>query len=169
MTEHSANTVKAWYLIQCKARQDARAEENLSRQGFLCFRPMYGGESSSAEKAKGVGESLFPGYLFVQLGAQDNWSVLRSTRGVLRVVSFGGKPTAVECELVEQLRQRPFVAQEQSVPLVSGETVRIEEGPFASFDAVFLEMDGEARVVLLLTFLQRQQKIYMPLTGIRKI
>lgn len=169
MTEHSASTVKAWYLIQCKARQDARAEENLRRQGFLCFRPMYEGESPSAKKAKGIAESLFPGYLFVQLGAQDNWSVLRSTRGVLRVVSFGGKPTAIDTTLVEQLRQRRFVTQEPGVQLVSGEMVRIEEGPFASFDAVFLEMDGDARVVLLLAFLQRQQKIYMPLTGIRKV
>ena len=30
-----------WYLLQCKPRQDERAEENLLRQGYHCYRPLH--------------------------------------------------------------------------------------------------------------------------------
>lgn len=165
--EPPENATKDWYLIQCKVRQDGRAEEHLVRQGYQCYRPMYRCERLLKGRVKLVEESLFPGYVFVQLGLQDSWAALRSTRGVLRVVGFGGKPTAIRAGLVEQLQRRQQV--EEPLPLVAGEKVRIVEGPFAELEAVFLEMDGKARVVLLLGFLQRQQKIQIPLTGIRKI
>ncbi|WP_332455243.1 transcription termination/antitermination NusG family protein, partial [Pseudomonas fragi] len=35
-------------------------------------------------------ESLFPGYLFIHMPPGANWAPLRSTRGVARVVAFGG-------------------------------------------------------------------------------
>lgn len=31
----------AWYLVQCKANQDERAENNLIEQGYTCFRPTH--------------------------------------------------------------------------------------------------------------------------------
>lgn len=35
-------------------------------------------------------ESLFPGYLFIQLDQlNDNWHPIRSTRGVNQLVTFG--------------------------------------------------------------------------------
>ncbi|HSA40732.1 MAG TPA: transcription termination/antitermination NusG family protein, partial [Mycobacterium sp.] len=47
-----------------------------------------------------VEESLFPGYLFIQLDAQSNWAPLRSTRGVSRLVVFSGYPLPVPAGLI---------------------------------------------------------------------
>jgi transcriptional antiterminator RfaH len=30
-----------WYLVQCKSRQDERAQEHLVRQGYRCYRPQH--------------------------------------------------------------------------------------------------------------------------------
>lgn len=159
-----------WYLLQCKPRQDARAEENLLRQGYPCFRPLLQREKLSGGRIQKIQESLFPGYLFIQLNPQGNWAPLRSTRGVSRLVVFSGYPLPVSAQLIEQLRQRSQASAGQVAVAVlqAGEKVRITEGPFAELEAIFHSMDGLQRAVLLLDMLNRQQTIRLPLSSLAK-
>ncbi len=158
---------RAWYLILCKASQDERAQVNLVNQGYTCFRPMRRRERVLRGRRLVVCESLFPSYLFIQLGADDSWAPLRSTRGVSRVVSFGGKPLAVRDEVIAQLYEHDSVALLER-RFSYGEKVRVEQGPFAELEAIFLAMEGEERVVLLMQLLQREQRISVPLADVRK-
>jgi len=168
MMMNTEQTVKAWYLIQSKANQDRRAEEHLLRQGYTCFRPKHRCERVLQGRRRIISESLFPGYLFIQLSLLDNWGPLRSTRGVLRIVNFGGQSLPVRDDLISQLQEHDSQASVQT-HLAPGEAVRINEGPFAELEAIFLTMDGEERAVLLMNFLHREQKISIPLAGIRKL
>ncbi|MGY2327016.1 transcription/translation regulatory transformer protein RfaH [Pseudomonas sp. SDT2931_S440] len=163
-----ANANKAWYLVQCKSRQDERAEEHLQRQGYTCFRSTYKRERLLKGQRRTTRESLFPGYLFIQMSQQDSWSSLRSTRGVSRVVAFGAHPLPISDTLVDELQERDHQAVVSAL-LQPGESVRINEGPFAELEAVFLAMDGEERVVLLMNFLQREQRINLPLAEISRV
>ncbi|MBT8765806.1 transcription/translation regulatory transformer protein RfaH [Metapseudomonas boanensis] len=168
MTSNKESAGRAWYVVQCKVRQEERAEENLRRQDYVCYHPKFRRERLVKGRREIAEESLFPGYLFVHLSQEDNWGPLRSTRGVNRIVSFGNQPAVLSDGLIEQLQRRehePCVEELLSI----GERVRINEGPFADLEAIFLAMDGETRVVLLLNFLQREQKLLMPLTGVRKL
>lgn len=158
---------KSWYAIQCKVHQDDRAEENLLRQGFVCYRPKCKREKLLRGRRRTTDESLFPGYLFVLLSLQDNWLPLRSTRGVLKVVGFGNQPLAVSHCLIDQIKVLES-QQATGATLNVGELVHINEGPFANLQAIFLEMNKDERVVLLLTVLQRQQRIGMPLSFISR-
>lgn len=72
----------AWYLAQCKPRQDERAQQHLENQGYTCYRPQYRRERVLGGRLQAQMESLFPGYLFIQLAGDSNWSPLRSTRGL---------------------------------------------------------------------------------------
>jgi len=157
----------SWYLVQCKVRQDERAEVNLVRQGYECLRPTIARESLRDGRRQIITESLFPGYLFIRIGSDDSWAPLRSTRGVLRVVSFGPVPLAVDPAVISYLRQRA-VTLEPEPALAAGEAVRIVSGPFSELEAIFLHLDGDERAVLLLNFLQRQQKIRVPLSSVAK-
>ncbi|WP_455231055.1 transcription/translation regulatory transformer protein RfaH [Geopseudomonas aromaticivorans] len=163
--QHSPKS--AWYLIQCKPRQDERAEENLLRQGYTCYRPQHTRERLLRGQRQMVEESLFPGYLFIQLSLLDNWGPLRSTRGVSRVVGFGNQPLAVSPDLIERLQQRCSAVLPEQL-LESGDKVRINQGPFAELEAIFLSMDGNERVVLLMNILHREQKVRVSLSSIRK-
>ncbi|MCY1392743.1 Transcription antitermination protein RfaH [compost metagenome] len=160
--------MKAWYLVQCKSRQDERAEENLARQGYTCYRPQFACERIVRGRRVVVSESLFPGYLFIQLTLRDNWGPLRSTRGVLRVVAFGAQPLAIDDAIIDELRLHEAQGDVQP-ELVSGEPVRINEGPFAELQAIYLGMDGDERVIVLLNFLQRQQQLSLPVSGVSKL
>jgi len=158
---------KAWYLIQCKPRQDDRAEENLTRQGYNCYRPKLTRETLTRGKRKLTEASLFPGYLFIHLGRDDDWGPLRSTRGVSRMVQFSNQPAPVPDQLIEELRKHE--SNHTPGELFSpGDRVRITDGAFAEIEALFLAMDGEERVVLLLNLLQREQRVLLPLDLVSK-
>lgn len=157
-----------WYLIQCKARQDERAELNLTNQHFSCYRPTHEVERLRHGKRVRLQESLFPGYLFIRLDCHsDNWSAIRSTRGVLKLVSFGSEPVPVEPDIIYRIQSR---SQQPAAPMLrSGDAVRILHGPFRELEAIFLRADGTERAVLLLNLLQRQQQLKFSLNAIEPV
>lgn len=158
---------KSWYLVQCKPRQDERAEDNLARQGYEISRPKCQYQRLIRGHRQWAVESLFPGYLFINLPAESNWGPLRSTRGVSRVVSFGGVPVAVSDSLVKQLQARAEI--DLKPELKPGDNVRITEGGFAELNAIFMSMDGDERGILLISLLNRQQQISVPMGSIGSI
>jgi len=158
---------KTWYLVQCKPRQDERAEEHLMRQGYECSRPKYQSEEGLKAGRKPSSKSLFPGYLFVNLPYDANWASLRSTRGVSRVVGFGGQPLAVSDNLIEELKSRAECSV-NAEPKV-GDNVQVISGHFANLDAIFLAPNGVERVMLLINLLNRQQEVILPRANIAAI
>jgi transcriptional antiterminator RfaH len=152
-----------WYLVQCKPRQDGRAEEHLTRQGYSCCRPMCDREKIVRGRRQVLSESLFPGYLFIQITDDASWSPLRSTRGVSHVVKFGGKPLAVNYQLVSQFQNRAGVL---SIVFQVGDKVRILDDGFAGVEAIFKAATGDERVVLLIKLLNRAQELTLPLKSV---
>jgi transcriptional antiterminator RfaH len=158
-----------WYLIQCKPRQDSRAEENLTRQAFKCYRPAHHVERIRRGRRVTSVESLFPGYLFIQLDQlNDNWHPIRSTRGVNQLVTFGKQPIAVADELIDQLKQRLSEKPQESVSLEPGDRVRINSGSYKEVEAIFLSRDGADRIVILLQLLHREHTLSIPISAIEK-
>ena len=157
-----------WYLIQTKPRQEARAEEHLQRQHFECYRPLQSGERKRSNRTS-VEEELFPGYLFIRMDqVHDNWYPIRSTRGVARIVTFGGHPVPVRDELIEQIRQR-LSAPAPRMVFTQGEPVLTKAGGFCDVEAIFLATDGTERAVILLNMLQRQQKVVLPISSLARL
>lgn len=157
-----------WYLLQCKARQDARALEHLDRQGFECFAPTITRETIRAGQLRQLQQPLFPGYVFIRMGADESWLSLRSTRGVNRVVAFCGQPCLVRDSIIDHLKMR-CAAMTHTPALTPGDRVQIKVGAFADMEAIFLSMDGEERVMLLLSFLNREQRIQVGLASVQPV
>ncbi len=86
-------------------------------------------------------ESLFPGYLFIQLSRDDKWAPLRSTRGVSRIVDFNHGPATVPDDVIEHLRARCFKPPESHTPqpFKPGETLQITRGPLSTLEGIFPE------------------------------
>jgi transcriptional antiterminator RfaH len=160
-----------WYLIQCKARQDERALDNLQRQGFECYRPVYESERVRRGRIHLTSAALFPGYLFIRLDhIHDNWAPIRSTRGVIQVVRFNEFPLPVADEIVEQIRRRIEDRPIRQHYLKSGERVVLTfDGSFSGIEAIFVSSVGEERVLLLLNILQSEQALMVPVKSVRKL
>jgi transcriptional antiterminator RfaH len=88
---------------------------------------------------------------------------VRSTRGVIGLVRFGGQPAVVPDSVMEALLQREDSAsglhQDQRPLFSAGEAVKFVDGPLAGMEGVFTEQDGEKRVIVLLELLGKANKV----------
>jgi len=158
--EASDREAQRWYVVQAKPREEQRAVENLSRQGYLCYLPLRDTEKIRRRAKVVVSEPLFPGYLFVGLDrVHSDWSKIRSTRGVNRIVRFGDHYPSLSQEALDGLERCRAVLR----PLFNrGDMVRITAGAFSGIEAVFVEPDGDARVILLMRMLGSEHNVSFP-------
>ena len=156
-----------WYAVQHKPAQANRAIANLEYQGIECFHPEIEVETIQGGKRRMKVEPLFRGYLFIHLELTDPmWHKLRSTRGVVRVVSFGNRPSPIDDQIIEQIRHG-MEAAEEAGGIKAGDRLEILEGPFRGLNATFQEYDGETRAMILIDFLQKQHRVSMELEKVR--
>lgn len=151
----------AWYLVQCKPHEDQRAVENLRNQGFESFAPLCVAERLRKRRLVRCVEALFPGYAFVALNRVDHdWSKLRSTRGVSRLVRFGMHAPAVPQRVIQYLKAADGMELAPKIATIRpGDKVRILEGPFADFEAIFEKNDGHERVHVLIELMHRSVSV----------
>ncbi|CAM3324158.1 transcription/translation regulatory transformer protein RfaH [Halomonas lysinitropha] len=160
------DAVPRWYVIQCKGGESFRATEHLANQGFEIFHPVLQVQKKRRGKLEWVTEPLFPYYLFIRLDRlASNWRPIRSTRGVLKIVTFGlDRPVPVSDELIDTLLEYGSGEEDASsnVYFRAGEAVEITEGPFKDLQAVFASHKGEERAIVLLNMLHKQQRLELP-------
>lgn len=161
-----------WFLLQTKSRQEARAVENLERQGVDSFCPMILMEKVSRGKRVLKEEALFPGYLFVNFNQTTvSATSVRSTRGVSHFVTCAGSPVMVPDSLIEQLQKRTNSNSEELVSNLpqTGDQVEVIKGPFRGLNAVFSEIDGNQRAVVLINLLNQQVKASLPFSSLAEV
>lgn len=152
---------ESWYVIHSKPRQETRAEENLSAQGYQVYLPMLKTSKRRSGKWVEVVEPLFPRYLFIQMVEnQDSFAPIRSTFGVSKLVRFGDTPAQAPLGLVESLRTLESSSDgthiESDNLFEAGAQVDIVEGPLEGLKAIVKSDSGDERVILLLNLMGRE-------------
>ena len=147
--------MRNWYLIKTKPRQENVAIKNLENQKYSTFCPTV--------KIKNNNVVLFPGYIFIHLDKkQENWSPIRSTKGVLNFVRFGLNYAQVPETVIEFLKANQLINKEKLENLnkfKSGDKVQITDGVFKNCVAIFKSFKSDERVILLMNLLGQQQAI----------
>lgn len=163
--------MRQWHVVMTKPRQEHVALDNLQRQGFDAWLPL--ARESRALGARGSARvvPLFPRYLFVHVDpASQNIAPIRSTLGCCGVLRFGLQLAVMPEAAVSTLRQR--CDDHGCIPLPvdelpqCGQVVRVVEGPFAGFNAVFQAENGQDRVVVLLEWLGVARAVQLPASAI---
>jgi transcriptional antiterminator NusG len=107
---------------------------------------------------------MFPGYLFVRMSFSRDYSRVRWTPGVGRIVGPDEHPTPVDESLIDELSarmgSRGYVVQRAE--LAPGDRVEVKQGPLAGLLGV-VEGPSTApeRVRVLLTFFARRSTVEM--------
>ena len=147
-----------WFVVHTKPRQEQRALENLQRQGFAAWLPMLSVEKFRRGRLEKVVEPMFSRYLFIRLDMEHtNWTPIRSTLGVSRLVSFGNRPAPMSDDLIQALRNMPERAPEKL--LQQGQAVRVIDGPLKGLEAVYQQSDGELRAMVLVDLMSKQHLV----------
>jgi transcriptional antiterminator RfaH len=156
-----------WYVIQTKSRQEFKALSELNNQLFECFLPTvekYGRKGDHPNKAV---EPLFSRYLFVRFNEKENkWIKIQNTRGVSRILSFGGRFARLSNDCVEEIRVH--MQSVQPAGFKRGDPVAITAGPFEGLQGIFQISDGAKRALVLIDILCHARNINLPLNDIRK-
>ena len=147
--------MRNWYLIKTKPRQENVAMKNLENQEYSTYCPTVTINNKSIV--------LFPGYLFIYLDKKkENWSPIRSTKGVVNFVRFGLNFALVPDTVIEFLKSNQLINKEKLKDLnkfKSGDKVLIKDGVFKNCVAIFKSSKSEERVILLMNLLGQQQTI----------
>ena len=164
--------MKGCFLVQTKPQQETRALENLQQQGVNAFCPQVLVEKLSRGKRKVSKEVLFPNYLFVEFD-QEAVSALsiNYTRGVNRIVSFGNVPSQVPDQLISQLKERIDQSDQNMITELpeKGENLEVLDGPFRGLNAIFSQIDGDSRAIVLITILSQKVKAVLPLSSLARV
>jgi transcriptional antiterminator RfaH len=156
---------KYWYVGYTKPRAEGRALENLLRQGFECHLPTIRVQKRSKGELAWRREPLFPRYLFLKPGPDSApLERVRSTFGMAGLVRFAGMPARVGEALIEELKRLGEGIRDALFH--PGDLVRLADGPLSGLTGIFERDDGEARAIVLLEFLSREQRVAVPLADI---
>lgn len=161
-----------WYLIHTKPSAEALAELNLERQGYDVYLPRIAQAVLRASRWRERIVPLFPGYLFLRLNeGEQALGPVRFTTGVVQVVRFGSRYTAVPEHVIRDLRARADPISglhrlNQAHDLEPGSAVRIRTGPLDGLEGIFERVAGEDRIVVLLKLLGQSASACLPVDSI---
>lgn len=162
----SASTGPRWFVAQTQVHAEAKAANNLLRQGFEIYLPRYLKRRRHARKVDTVAAPLFSRYLFVNVDvATQRWRAIQSTFGVSRLVMNGDEPAAVSLDVIGALRAREddkgFVKLERRPLFAPGDKVRVLSGAFIDNLGLFEGLADRDRVAILLDLLGRKVRVML--------
>jgi len=150
-----------WYVLRCKPRKEQLVAEQLDIRKVEVFAPHIRVQVVNP-RARRI-RPYFPGYVFIHVDMEsDGQSLYQYVPGTSGLVSFGGEPALVPDGLIQAIRHRVdevnAAGGELFDALKAGDTVIVQDGPFAGYEAIFdVRLPGSERVRVLLKLLQRRQ------------
>ncbi len=117
---------------------------------------------------------FFPGYILVEMTMSDHaWHVVKNTPKVTGFVGAGSKPTPLSKEEVDQILTQVKSAAEKPKPkymFEKGEQVRINDGPFTSFNGVVDEVNLDRNTLkVMVTIFGRATPVELDFLQVEKI
>lgn len=140
-----------WFAIQVVPRYEIKASILLGFKGYQCYVPMHMARRKWSDRIKTLKLPLFPGYIFCRFQDVPTGRIVDTPR-VIRIVSFGGKPSTVGDDEIEAVHR---VADKGTNPqpwpyLRVGQRVQISSGPLAGIAGILTRIKNHHRLVISL-------------------
>lgn len=176
-----------WYIIHTYSGQEDRVKKNLEQRitsmdvGDRIFQVVIPTEEEIEirdGRRRSVRKKVFPGYIMIQMNMDDDsWHIVRNTPGVTGFVSsedekeLRPKPVPLEQREVDNiLKQIESEAPKVRIGFVVGQSVRINDGPFADFiGTVDQVMSDRGKVRILVSFFGRETPVELDFLQVEKL
>lgn len=122
--------------------------------GVRIWLPLMASRRQWSDRIRVVELPVFPSYFFAQVSV-DAWMQLLRARGVLTVVKAGARPAWIRDECIRELQRTLDIVRFTPEPVeietefVSGDVVRVVDGPFARLTGTIREVRGGGRRLLV--------------------
>ena len=178
--------MKAWYLLYCKPRGEARAVHNLTLQHIESYLPTIGEEKKVKGQVSIKRIPLFPGYLFIHFDPLvTSVSRIHSTRGVGKIIGCNELMTAIDDSIIHSIRMREhkllsellsenelsseYQTTSDDLELNQGDQIRFNEGPFVDLEGIFDEKSGDKRCHVLFEIMGQKKRVSVPRSSIQPV
>ena len=172
-----------WFIVHVYSGFEKKVKEEIQKQaeqkGFAglfddILVPMREVVEIRRGKKVNTENKLFPGYVLVRMILNDEtWSLVRNTPKVTGFLGPNGKPAPIPDVEAERIRHQMQEAHEHpkpSISFIAGETVRVSDGPFASFSGVVEEVDeGKSRVTVSVSIFGRSTPVELEYSQVEKL
>ncbi|WP_425408797.1 transcription termination/antitermination protein NusG [Hyphococcus sp.] len=116
---------------------------------------------------------FFPGYVLVNMVLNDDtYHLVKDTPKVTGFLGSGNKPMPVPQKEVDRIRgviEEGETRPRSTITFDIGETVRVNDGPFASFSGIVEEVDEDAeRVKVAVSIFGRATPVELEFTQVEK-
>lgn len=146
-----------WFLVNTKPAKERWVRDQLSEIVPEAFLPMLRTRVPRWGRLTWSTVPLFPRYVFARFDLQTHYFDVKYVPGVKQLVSAGRDPLVVPEAIVDEIKRRGVngLVQIAEKRFIRGESVRIVEGPFSGFEAVFERyLSGAERVAILLSSIE---------------
>jgi transcription antitermination factor NusG len=156
------SAVQSWFALQTKPKNEKKVERLLREKCYECFTPMYRLKRQWSDRTVEIDFPLFPGYVFCCFGPAVLGKAI-STRGVIRIVGFGGRPAEVTLEEIEALQRltQSNLFREPWKYLPDGTPVIVETGPLAGVQGIICGEGNKRQLIISVTLLQRSVSVQL--------
>jgi transcription termination/antitermination protein NusG len=182
-SEAPRNPNMKWYIIHSYSGFERKVKESLETrvQAFglqdkigrvliptEAVTEVRGGKKYTSERM------FYPGYVLVEMDMDDHvWHVVKATPRVTGFVGTGQQPTPLSEEEVQHIVYRVDEARDKpklKVKFEKNESVRITEGPFASFTGVVDEVNEDRETLkVMVTIFGRSTPVELEFNQVEKV
>ena len=145
-----------WFALRVKPRAEKCVATIARNKGFEEFLPLYQCRRRWSDRFKLVELPLFPGYVFCRFNPQYRLPLL-TIPGALHFVGLGKVPVPIddaEIQAIQVLVGSGLQAEPWPF-LDAGQRVRLEQGPLAGLEGLFIEVRKQHRIVVSVSLLRR--------------
>ena len=181
--EPARNPNMKWYIIHAYSGFERKVRESLeSRVQAFGLQSKIGKvliPTESVTEVRGgkkyTSERMFyPGYVLVEMDMDDHvWHVVKSTPRVTGFVGTGQQPTPLSDEEVNHIVYKVADSREKpklKVKFEKGETVRIGEGPFATFTGIVDDVNEDRETLkVMVTIFGRSTPVELEFGQVEKV
>lgn len=165
-----------WYACRTRARAEKKVDRLLTAAGMTSYVPLIERLMQWSDRSKRVTFPLFPGYVFARFELSSMADIVR-TPNLIEVVRVNGSPTPIRESEIKSIRSLVLGAQatgDEPSPhhyLVTGQEVRVVEGPFQGLHGILTEVRGKTRIVVRLEAIRQavsvelSSRFVLPVTG----
>jgi transcription antitermination factor NusG len=164
-------TEPQWYAIYTNPRAEKQVHKRLLESGIESFLPLQKTLRQWSDRKKLIEKPLISSYVFVRIGSRS-FPVVFKTPGVVKFITFGGKPVSIPQRQIDNLKLLINSDAEIEVTTESferGDSVEVVSGSMEGLTGELISIGSQKRVIVRIDRLDQNIVLKIPLSFLKKI